>query len=373
MIGLDLKITENLKEIVEIGRNICSSMDKVYTPEMLSTIKKTIDTYMRDSDEVSKDEMLYRSIYDYWAYGNSVSEEFYMGFKDKSRDERLQYVPFRWRLKYIWEINDRGDEHYFGNKYETYQLLKSHYMRDVIEISGEDDYKNFLKFLEKHPIFVAKPTFLSCGIGVYKVDSNEYSDKHVLFNKLLNDGKDAVQGVNWSQSSTVVLEELIDQVDELAAIHPYSCNGIRITTLRQGNNVHILYPWFKIGANKGFVTSAALGTYDAGIDPITGIVNTDGFKEDGSSESIHPLTGINFKGYRIPKWKELIDLVSELSYTLPNVRYTGWDMVLTPKGWCVMEANFSGEFMWQMFRQEGYRKELEELTGWKRKTEFWWE
>ena len=368
----DILITEDLSKIIEIGKEICAEKTNIYTPTMLNTIKGTIETYMGSASDKEKENMLYRSIYDYWVYGNSVSEEFYMGFKDKNREERLKYIPFRWRLKYIWEINDKKDEHYFGNKYETYQLLKEYYMRDVIEISDDNDFDDFLSFIDKHPVFVAKPTYLSCGIGVYKVDSNEHQDKKEMFHSILNSGKEVVKGVNWSESSSVVLEELINQVDELAAIHPYSCNGIRISTLRIKDKVHIIYPWFKIGANKGFVTSAALGTYDAGIDPETGVVNTDGFKEDGSSEEIHPLTNIRFKGYQIPKWDELVALVKKLSYTLPNVHYTGWDMVLTPKGWCIMEANFSGEFMWQMFREEGFREEFEKLTGWKRQSEFWW-
>lgn len=368
----DIIITEDREQMVKIGKEICSDKSNIYTPAMLQTIRATINSHMSDSTEEEKENMLYMSIYDYWVYGASISEEFYMGFKDKNREERLTYVPFRWRLKHTWELNDRKDEHLFTNKYETYQLLKDYYLRDVIEVKSDEDYDVFVDFITKHPVFVAKPIGLSYGIGVYKVDSRKYDDKKQLLSEILNNGKEITKDVNWSTSSSVVLEELIEQVEELAAIHPYSCNGIRITTLRTDDEVHIIYPWFKIGANKEFVTSAALGTFDAGIDPVTGIVNTDGFKEDGSSEEIHPMTKIRFKGYQIPKWDELVALVKKLSFAVPSIRYTGWDMVLTPKGWCIMEANFSGEYMWQMFCQKGFREELEAISGVKRENEFWW-
>lgn len=368
-----IEITEDLEKIIKIGKELKEEKSNIYQPNVLLEITGTIDKYMPESSEEVKDAMLYRSIYDYWVYGNTISEEFYMGLKDKSHEEKLAYVPFRWRMKFVDFINDRKDEHFFRNKYEAYQLLKPYYLRDVIQVQSDDDYPLFLEFIDKHPVFVVKPTSLSYGVGVYKVDSSETENKHELYNRILASGRDITKNYKWSKNDTVVLEEIINQVEELSAIHPYSVNGIRISTLRVGEKVHIVYPWFKIGANKEFVTSAALGTYDAGIDPLTGIVNTDGFKEDGSSESVHPMTGFRFKGYQIPKWDELVDMISKIALRLPNVAYIGWDVVLTPKGWCIMEGNYSGEFMWQMFRQEGFRKELEELTGWKPGNGFWWE
>lgn len=368
-----IEITEDLNRIIKIGKELKEEKASIYTPAVLSEVTGTIQKYMRDCSQKEQEDMLYRSIYDYWVYGNTISEEFYMGLKDKNHEEKLAYVPFRWRMKFVDFINDRKDEHYFRNKYEAYQMLKPYYLRDVIQVQSDDDYQTFLDFIAEHPVFVVKPTSLSYGVGVYKVDSRETEDKHELFNKILASGRDITKNYKWSKTDTVVLEEIIDQVEELAAIHPYSVNGIRISTLRVGDKVNIVYPWFKIGANKAFVTSAALGTFDAGIDPISGVVNTDGFKEDGSFETMHPMTGFQFKGYKIPKWDDLLDMITKIALSIPNVAYIGWDVVLTPKGWCIMEGNYSGEFMWQMFRQEGFRKELETLTGWKSNKEYWWE
>lgn len=368
-----IKITEDRREMVSIGKAIFQEKKMNYPPQMCKVIMTSIDSCMKDDGNEAKQNMFYQSIYDYWAYGASISEEFYMNFRNLSHAERLEYIPFRWRLIHTWDMNDRKDEHLFSNKYETYQLLRDHYLREVIEVKSESDFDKFQSFAERHNVFVVKPLSLSYGIGVYKVDIADYTDLHQCFTEILSNGKENVENVTWSNDSAIVLEEVIDQVKELADIHPYSCNGIRITTLRVGNEVHIVYPWFKVGANKGFVTSAAFGTYDAGIDPDTGIVNTHGYKEDGSWDEIHPLTKIPFKGYEIPCWKDLVELVKKLSFAVPEIRYTGWDMVLTPKGWCVMEANFSGEYMWQMFRQEGFRKEFEELTGLRRTKEFWWQ
>ncbi len=47
--------------------------------------------------------------------------------------------------------------------------------------------------------------------------------------------------------------------------------------------------------------------------------------------------------------------------------------MLTPQGWCVLEGNYSGEFIYQMINGRGYKKDFEALIGWKYDKDFWWE
>ena len=55
---------------------------------------------------------------------------------------------------------------------------------------------------------------------------------------------------------------------------------------------------------------------------------------------------------------------------IPDV---GWDMVLTTNGWCIMEGNIYGDFMWQLFYDKGMRADFERLIGWKTNKQYWWE
>ena len=217
-----------------------------------------------------------------------------------------------------------------------------------------------------------KPTSSHIGIGVKKITIREDEDQMLLFNSLLKEGKENAKDC-FNNDSSFLLEEIIEQDEQLAQIHPYSVNSIRVTTLKCNGGIKILYPWFKVGTNKSFVTSAAFGTYDAGIDPANGVVITDGFKENGVKDAIHPLTGIPFKDYQIPKWNDLLAMANTLANVVPEVNYIGWDLVLTPKGWCIMEGNYAGDFMWQMFNERGFRNEFESLTGITIKKEFWWQ
>lgn len=115
--------------------------------------------------------------------------------------------------------------------------------------------------------------------------------------------------------------------------------------------------------NGTFVASAALNGFDAEIDPETGIVITDGYQESGKVYRIQPDSGITVKGFQIPRWQEMVELVDALMKELPEYGYIGWDLVLTPKGWCVMEGNNYGDFMFQLMQDRGFRRDFEELVG----------
>ncbi len=166
---------------------------------------------------------------------------------------------------------------------------------------------------------------------------------------------------------------MIDQAEEMAVFNPASTNAVRITTVKVDGKVYIYEPWFKIGRGGNFLTSAVFGTLDAGINANTGIVDTVGETESGEQWEYHPDSKIKILGFKIPRWEELTKLAEECALRLPTIGYVGWDFVLSKKGWCIMEGNHSGDFMWQLYRHKGMKKEFEELIGWKLNKNYWWE
>lgn len=370
-----LVITDDRIEKINIAKRLIADKPNTYSKDRIEWIKKQISELKTPqlAHDFTDEELLYLSVYDYWVYGNTVSEEIYFHFPYKSHIEKSEYTTYCLRFNLLYQLNDRKLAYLFHDKYETYAMLKDYFFRDIVKIAGADDFAKFEAFVRKHPIFVVKPLASSLGRGVRKVDARDYSGVRSLFSELTNCEHGAGKE-NFYDDVSFLLEEVIAQDKKMESIHPYSLNGVRITTLRMGDNVRIIYPWFKVGANKSFVTSAAFGTYDAGIDAETGVVNTDGYKENGEKDAVHPLTGITFKGFQIPKWEELLHLVKMLALSLPSgINYVGWDMGLSQKGWCIIEGNFAGDFMWQMFREKGFLKEWISLTGITARTRFWWE
>lgn len=375
-----LKVTENVDEMIEIAQRLISDVNAVkpiYTPLMMEKMREDVLHYAGDMNEEELTRTVLRCIYDFWVYGCTVDEEYYLGLISKSDAEKREYMVKNVRSMYVRHLNyaagpDRVQQ--LEDKYRLYKRLKPYYKRDIIEIRDLSDYDVFADFVKKHEEFVVKPADYSFGIGVHKDSLANYDgDVSKALSSILGEGS-ALKARHPSRASRMVLEELINQDESLAVLHRNSVNAIRATAVRgKDGNIHLYHPWIKIGIGGTFVASAALDGFDAEIDPDTGIVITDGKQENGNAYSVHPDTGITIKGLQIPHWSEMVEFVNDLMRELPDFGYIGWDLVLTPQGWCVMEGNYSGEFSFQFINGRGYKREFEELIGWKMEEEYWWE
>ena len=280
------------------------------------------------------------------------------------------------RLNYTRHLNRAEDEHFFANKYETYELLRDFFGRRVIRVDASSDMSEFLAFFSEHEEFIIKPIGLAESIGVRRATREEYGgDGQVAFQSILSEMA-ALEAkyskyVKWSGA---VIEEVIRQGEELNKIHSASITPVRITTVRSGNEVSVFYPYFRIGLGREFICSASAGSIATGVNVTTGITETDGFTKWNEHYVVHPDTGITIKGIQIPKWNELCALAKELALRFDTIRYIGWDFAYTAdKKWVIIEGNENGEFTEQMVYQRGLLKEFQELIGWKSEKAYWWE
>lgn len=380
-----LKLTDDPKEIREIAeRLICDvtidvggDKKQFYTPLMLSKMKADIEKHWPEVTSEQKEQMVFRFVYDFWVYGSSIHEEFYLHLIEKTDAEKREYMLRMNRTVYAQYLNgaagpDRVEK--LEDKYRLYQILKPYYKRDVIEIRSMDDLDVFTDFAKKHKVFVVKPANCSVGMGIHKSSMNDFGDDYkAAMESIISEGE-AIHKRHPSKVSRMVLEELIEQDESLAAFHRDSVNAVRATAVRgKDGRIHIYHPWIKVGMRGSFVATAARDGFVSEIDPITGILISDGYQETGDIYTHHPDTGLQIKGFQIPKWDELIGFVDELMNEMPDYRCIAWDLVLTPTGWCVMEGNYSGEFIFQLINGRGYKKEFEDLIGWRSEKNFWWE
>ena len=372
----DIIISDNPNEMSEIGRNLFKKY-RLFTKQQIGAAYETINRFMPNASEDEKNHFFYRFYYDYMMYGFNVEQEFYLHLLNKTHGEKQKYLTHASKFLYYSRLNKRSSMHILEDKYEAYQFLKGYYRREIIKISNEKDFDLFSDFITRHPEFVVKPIDLSNGLGIRKVDSRVYNDKKKLYLELLNAGKeyDNSQEFKWSTDlSGSVLEEIIIQDDAINKMNPNSVNSVRVTTIRVNNEIHIYYPWIKVGSGDAFVVSAILGGFDACINAESGIVETDGVLESGMKIQYHPDTNCKIKGFQIPKWDELIKLAKEVASKMDStINYVGWDFVLTPNGWVIMEGNFYGDVMWQMCYDKGMKEDFENLIGWKPEKKYWWQ
>ena len=177
------------------------------------------------------------------------------------------------------------------------------------------------------------------------IDTNS-ADKEQLFESLILDGE-------------MILEEQVIQTGVLKQLNGSSVNTVRCITLNTGKGIYTPFCFLKVGRKGAFVDNGGAGGILVGIDSKSGTLNTDGVDEVNHRYSIHPDSKVKFKGLQLPEWEQMISVCREMALQIEKVRFIGWDMAYSDKGWVVIEGNALSEVIGpQATSKKGIRKEL---------------
>ena len=364
---------------IRTGREIVEAYPEIYNQWIIQDIKQKLETRAQIRPDIaggrSIEDIFAIATYDYWQYGIGTTEEFYNELLGASDKKKRGYLTYRGRFLYIDYLNKKEDMHLLRNKWHAYQLLKDAYKREVLLLESEQDFPTFEAFCQRHPTFVVKPVGLGQSMGVRKVEVGN-ANLHTLFNQLFAEIETENGHWNSGTEKGVLVEELIEQGEEMAMLHPASVNSVRMLTINLGDgDIRLWYPYVRIGVGGHFISSAATGSIVAGINAGTGVVETTGFDKLGKITDVHPDTHITIKGIKIPRWGQLCQKAIEMSKRLPTLRYIGWDFVYDKDGeWIVMEGNEnSGISSSQLIHHRGMREEFEHFIGYHPTKEYWWQ
>ncbi len=332
------------EELAQMGR----ILEKYLTSEKdyLASVKERMIAYSKKAnikiDAETEKDILFSSL----AYGFTPAEYFSYHLKEKRFEDRKAFLSDRERLLLIYKVNDIVNMQYVRNKQLTYSFFKEFYKRDALAIESGNDLHAFLAFVDKHPVFVQKSGRMNCGQGVKLIGINETGcSREAYFQKLVTEDE-------------ILLEEPIKQT-VLSAFNASSVNTVRCGTCIRNGEAIIKFCTLRTGRSGSFMDNLAAGGIGAGIDPETGIINTDGMTEFGEVFQEHPDTHTVFKGFQMPDWAGLRSFTAALALKLPDVRFVGWDLAYTEKGWCLVEANARLQFISsQMTHQRGIKSEL---------------
>lgn len=286
----------------------------------------------------------------YFRYWISPNEYFVHQFREKSKKERKKYLSKKQKDIICEKKMTLVPFQQLNNKFAFYRMTSSFFFRDVCRIYEEKDLEDFVSFCKKHPRFIIKPTESSWGNGC-KILENV--DPYDCFKKLKKEGE-------W------IVEELIQQDDRMAMWNPSSVNTIRINSFRQKDgSFKQIFPFFKAGRKGSIVDNGGQGGILASIDALTGIIVTNGLDEWGNYYTEHPDSHVKYIGWKIPLWKELIELSQKVHNVLPsNHIFVGFDFALSKKGWVLVEGNWGDWIAQQATHGRGLKKEfLEAING----------
>lgn len=142
-----------------------------------------------------------------------------------------------------------------------------------------------------------------------------------------------------------ILCERLDQHDYAARIFPHTMNTLRIMSFIDPSNGEpfIGRAVHRFGAARsGNVDNWSAGGLSAPIDLAAGVLGTAAghpAKHGRERYAAHPDTGAAIRGIVIPGWEAIRRAVTRLAGLMPGNPYIGWDVLVTPNGFSVIEGN----------------------------------
>jgi len=196
-------------------------------------------------------------------------------------------------------------------------------------INRDTSLEEFRQFIEGRSEVFCKPINLLGGHGSYKY---------------YPEGKPEDMYEHFMNEPKMLIEEVPKQHHLMSEIYDKSINSIRITTVLKDGEFHAFNTWVKFGGKGSIVDGRVGGGCFAAVDVNTGIVETPAVDADNKRFEIHPDTGKRITGFRIPYWKEAVELCEKAIRSYDGIDFVGWDLCITEDGPIIVEGNSKPAF-----------------------------
>ncbi|MDR2525101.1 MAG: hypothetical protein LBC83_02735 [Oscillospiraceae bacterium] len=262
-------------------------------------------------------------IYCGFRYGAGYMDYRLFEFYNRTAAQRATYLTRGKSNALCLRFNDRERAALVEDKLEFCKRFRAFLGRDWLDAEAASDAE-LAAFTRKHPVFFAKTRNDCCGTGVRRVEAGEQAPQ-ALRRALL-------------QAGFALWEEPIVQHPAMAALCPLCVNTYRVVTLLEGDMVHILKVFLRMG-NGGHVDNLNAGGFAAPVDAVTGRITLPAADKEGVCYTVHPATGAEILGFQAPLWQECLAMVRRAALVEPQVRYLGWDVAITAETPMLVEAN----------------------------------
>lgn len=260
-------------------------------------------------------------------YGAGYNDYIIFEFYKLKAKQRKTYLTRIKNKKLVTTLNDARYSHIFDEKNVFDKKFKDFMGREILDLA-DIGYDEFETFVQGKEYFFAKPYIGESGKGIEKIRVADFKTTEELYRYVTNKEK------NFG-----VIEEVIVQHPDVAKIYPHSLNCLRVVTLVNNGEAHILYSVFKMGNNGKFVDNLENGGLACHFDLDKGEITGQGHTSALVNYDAHPATGIKFVGYKLPYMEEVKEMVKKAAMVIPEFRYVGWDVCITPNGPAIVEGN----------------------------------
>ncbi len=302
----------------------------------------------------------------YWRRIVFVRNHFRCPWYKKVKANLCGFTADQWML-YDFDHNDR---HEYLSEFDWY---RSRYINEPFDfvcnnkIASAEILKQYVRVPES---YIIKNRGYVSGFASEDMDYDDalalLAEKKALFFKPYGKGKGTgVCRLTWENGGPAIDGEAVSR-DELLEFlrrkddwflseamqqHPYSSglyaetmNTIRLITLRdpETHRFKIFFAVQRIGTKETIpVDNGSRGGLVSKIDLETGRLSEARCLHNRNVYKVHPDSGAPIEGVVIPGWQALKRDMLALADRLPYMHFIAWDILMTPDGFCIIEANTS--------------------------------
>ena len=200
-----------------------------------------------------------------------------------------------------------------------------------------------------------KPIFGSSGAGIYIPNVESDDDVKKLYEK-------------HSKEGVYFAEQMFVQRGALSEINPSSVNTVRVFTVWDGKEIHIMNTFVRFGAPGAFVDNIHGGGMCCEVDMESGMIIAPGYDLENHRFVRHLASGKIVVGTQVPQWNKVLSTVKDAALLHTEIGYSAWDLAVNEDEITIIEANDQGNFdLPQCALQRGIKKDYEEVLKIRRK------
>lgn len=273
---------------------------------------------------VHKQRSLLTYLWNYIVSGVTPEEYEFLSFSLLNRKGKANFVTMRRNRKLNGLFNDEQSNRILNDKGRFNEYFSGFIKRRFLFIDTKTTDQQLSDFYLslKNKMYIIKPNNLYYGLGIHVGNTLEE----------LFEVRDA--------GAPVVVEEHIKNDSTLAKLNDSSLNTFRVVTcIDSHGDVYILAFLLRTGRKGALIDNLLGGGTCYHVDIETGVIDGAGRDSIGNYYVKHPTSEKIMPGFQIPHFDELKEYAVKLAKHLPNARYVGWDIALTPDGIEVIEGN----------------------------------
>ena len=232
-------------------------------------------------------------------------------------------------------------EHGFQAPFTVGELCR---LSDGLAVTRPDGSQlSINEVLSEYGAVFAKPDDGLQGKNCFKILPGEEPGKY-----LLNGETVTAEELRSKIKIRLIVERLIRNHEQIERFHPSSLNTMRIITMRTpGGGIEVNRAIMRFGCGGAAIDNLRAGGVAVPMDA-QGKLSRYGAMKDVSRLPLeaHPDSHISFEGFQVPYFKESCDLCVAVHKSIsPGLFNIGFDVVITPEGPLLLEANVhSGYF-----------------------------